>query len=140
MKSRDFLRRSALGASALLITRTASGSTDNTGTPSPTRSGRMSFALEEIPVVDLQRMMTAGRFNAAALVRHYLKRIAELDRKGPRLKAVIELNSDAISIAEALDRERKATGKRGLLHGIPILIKDNIDTHDRMTTTAGSLA
>jgi amidase len=91
-------------------------------------------------VADLQRGMATGRFTAGALVRHYLKRIAEVDQTGRRLKAVIELNPDAFAIAEALDRERKTNGPRGPLHGIPILIKDNIDTHDRMTTTAGSLA
>jgi amidase len=91
-------------------------------------------------VADLQHGMASGRLTTAALVRHYLKRIEEVDRKGPRLKSVIELNPDAFGIAEALDRERKVKGPRGPLHGIPILIKDNIDTHDRMTTTAGSLA
>ena len=91
-------------------------------------------------VAELQRGLTSGRFTAAALVRRYLKRIEEVDRRGPRLKAVLELNPDALAIAQALDRERKAKGPRGLLHGIPVLIKDNIDTHDRMTTTAGSLA
>jgi len=74
------------------------------------------------------------------LARLYLKRIEEVDRRGPRLNAVIELNPEALRIAEALDRERRTTGPRGPLHGIPVLIKDNIDTHDRMTTTAGSLA
>src|SRR5207244_12715458 len=86
------------------------------------------------------RVMASGSVTAAAVVRQYRQRIADVDRKGPRLKAVIELNPDAFGIAEALDRERKTKGPRGPLHGIPILIKDNIDTHDRMTTTAGSLA
>src|SRR6266568_8158541 len=140
MKRRDFLRRTAIGASALLITRRASGSTTKTGTPPAERNGRKSFALEEMTVADLQNGMPAGRFTAAALARQYLKRIAEVDRKGPRLKAVIELNPDALGIAEVLDRERQSKSQRGPLHGIPILIKDNIDTHDRMTTTAGSLA
>src|SRR6266581_3721672 len=140
MKRRDFLRRTAIGASALLITRSASGSTTRTGTPPAERNGGKSFALEEMTVAELQQGMASGRFTAVALVRQYLKRIGEVDRKGPRLKAVIELNPDAFGIAEALDGERKAKGPRGPLHGIPILIKDNIDTHDRMTTTAGSLA
>src|SRR6266566_4082608 len=106
MKRRDFLRRTALGTSALLITRSASGSTTKTGAPTTTRDSRKSFALEEMTVADLQHGMASGRYTAAALVRHYLKRIAEVDRKGPRLKAVIELNPDALGIAEALDRER----------------------------------
>ena len=140
MKRRDFLRRTTLGASALLIIKSTSGSTTRTGTSPAGRDGKKSFALEEMTVAELQQGMASGRFTAVALVRHYLKRIAEVDRKGPRLKAVIELNPDALGIAQALDRERKSKGPRGPLHGIPILIKDNIDTHDRMTTTAGSLA
>src|SRR5205085_2242066 len=74
------------------------------------------------------------------LVEKYSDRINSIDKKGPGLNSVIEMNPDAESIAAALDRERKGKGSRGPLHGIPILIKDNIDTHDRMMTTAGSLA
>lgn len=84
--------------------------------------------------------MASGWFTAVSLTKAYLRRIDEVDRSGPRLKSVIELNPDAPAIAEALDFERRTTGPRGPLHGIPVLIKDNIDTHDRMTTTAGSLA
>ena len=140
MKRRDFLRRTAIGGSALLITRTLSGATTKTGTAPTRRHNRKSFVPEERTVAELQRGIASGRFTAAALVRRYLKRIEEVDRNGPRLKAVIELNPDALAIAGALDKERRAKGPRGLLHGIPVLIKDNIDTHDRMTTTAGSLA
>src|SRR2546425_12688560 len=140
MKRRVFPGTTALGGSVWLTAGTAAGSASNTGGSLARRKGRKTFALEEMTVADLQRGMASGRFTAAALVRHYLKRIADVDRKGPRLKAVIELNPDAFGIAEALDRERKVKGPRGPLHGIPILIKDNIDTHDRMTTTAGSLA
>jgi amidase len=98
------------------------------------------FELEEMTVLELQRGMESGRFTSAGLVERYQRRITEVDQHGPRLKSVIELNPDALTIATELDRERKAKGPRGPLHGIPILIKDNIDTHDRMTTTAGSLA
>ena len=77
---------------------------------------------------------------AASLARQYLRRIHDLDKGGPKLNSVIELNPDALSIAEALDLERRKNGPRGPLHGIPILIKDNIATHDKMQTTAGSLA
>jgi amidase len=84
--------------------------------------------------------MEAGRLTSRALTAAYLDRIGALDRSGPALRSVIETNPDALAIAEALDRERREKGPRGPLHGIPVLLKDNIDTHDRMTTTAGSLA
>jgi amidase len=96
--------------------------------------------LEEATVGDLQKRMTGGPLSAHALTERYLDRIAAIDKRGPALNSVIELNPDALSIAAALDAERKAKGPRGPLHGIPVLIKDNIDTADRMMTTAGSLA
>jgi amidase len=99
-----------------------------------------AFELEEMGLAEMQQGMASQRFTAAGLVERYLKRIESVDRNGPRLNSVIELNPDAPAIAEALDRERKASGPRGPLHGVPVLIKDNIGTHDRMTTTAGSLA
>jgi amidase len=98
------------------------------------------FALEEATISDLQAGMAAGNMTARSITQRYLDRIAELDRTGPALHYVIETNPDALSIADALDSERKAGKVRGPLHGIPILLKDNIDTSDRMTTTAGSLA
>src|SRR5256714_8828568 len=84
--------------------------------------------------------MSSGKHTAHSLARKYLDRIDEVDKHGPTINAVIELNPDALAIASDLDKERKAGRVRGPLHGVPILIKDNIDTHDRMTTTAGSLA
>jgi amidase len=99
-----------------------------------------AIELEEATVADLQKRMTAGSLTAHALTERYLERIAAIDKRGPALNSVIELNPDALSIAAGLDAERKAKGPRGPLHGIPILIKDNIDTADRMMTTAGSLA
>jgi amidase len=99
-----------------------------------------AFELEEANLADLQKRMTAGSLTAHALTRAYLDRIAAIDKRGPALNSVIELNPDALAIAAALDTERKSKGPRGPLHGIPILIKDNIDTADRMMTTAGSLA
>ena len=96
--------------------------------------------LEEAGIDDLQRRMAAGELTALALTRQYRARIEALDQAGPELRSVIERNPDAESIAAALDTERRARGPRGPLHGIPVLLKDNIDTADRMLTTAGSLA
>jgi amidase len=106
----------------------------------PALAAPPEFELEETTVADLQKRMARGGLTAHALTRAYLDRIAAIDKRGPALNAVIELNPDALAIAAALDAESKAKGPRGPLHGIPILIKDNIDTADRMMTTAGSLA
>ena len=99
-----------------------------------------AFDLEEATIADLQRRMDTGQDTARSLVDKYLARIAAIDQDGPTLKSVIEINPEATAIADALDAERKAKGPRGPLHGIPVLIKDNIATADRMQTTAGSLA
>jgi amidase len=98
------------------------------------------FEFEETTIAELQEAMRAGRQTARSLTQAYLERIQEVDKQGPSLNSVIELNPDALTTAENLDNERKAGRVRGPLHGIPILIKDNIDTADRMQTTAGSLA
>src|ERR1044072_5154860 len=98
------------------------------------------FELEEITINDLQAGMKSGKYTARSLVESYLARIDEVDKNGPRVNSVIELNPDALAIADTLDKERREKGSRGLLHGIPVLIKDNIDTADRMRTSAGSLA
>ena len=99
-----------------------------------------AFELEEMTIAQLQDAMAGGRYTSRRLVELYLQRIEAIDRGGPALGAIIEVNPEAFSIADALDAERKAKGPRGPLHGIPIVIKDNIDTADRMMTTAGSLA
>ena len=99
-----------------------------------------AFELDEITIAELQDGMTSGKFTARALVERYSQRIDEIDKRGPAVNAIIEMNPDALSIAAALDQERKAKGPRGPLHGVPVLIKDNIATADRMMTTAGSLA
>ena len=98
------------------------------------------FELEEITILELQDGMKSGKFTARSLTEKYLARIDEIDKRGPAVNAIIELNPDALSIADGLDQERKAKGPRGALHGVPVLIKDNIATADRMMTTAGSLA
>ena len=98
------------------------------------------FEVAEATVSDLQAAMTAGTTTALGLVEAYFARIMAIDKAGPRLNAVIELNPDAPAIADALDKERQSKGPRGPLHGIPVLLKDNIATGDRMLTSAGSLA
>jgi amidase len=99
-----------------------------------------TFDLEEATIADLQRRMATGQDTARSLAEKYLARIDALDRQGPSLRSILEINPDALSIADQLDAERKTRGPRGPLHGIPIVIKDNIATADRMMTTAGSLA
>jgi amidase len=99
-----------------------------------------SFELDEITVDELQRGMESGKYTALSIVEKYLARIEAVDKSGPALNAVIQTNPDARAIADALDKERKEKGPRGPMHGIPVLIKDNIDTADGMMTTAGSLA
>lgn len=98
------------------------------------------FELDEITITELQDGMKSGRFTARSLVEKYNARIEEVDKSGPKVNAIIEMNPDAMAIADALDKERREKQARGPLHGIPVLIKDNIDTADRMMTTAGSLA
>ncbi len=106
----------------------------------PSLQSQGSFELEEVTIPQLQDWMASGRYTSRRLVELYLQRISELDSKGPTLRSVIVTNPDALTIADTLDAERRASGPRGPLHGIPVLVKDNIDTADRMPTTAGSLA
>jgi len=112
----------AFGSSAMAATRTSTSAH-----PQPSAA-------------DLAAALAAGTLSAEALVRDCLARIAAIDRSGPRIRSVIELNPDAVAIAKALDGERKAGRVRGPLHGLPVLVKDNIATADRMSTSAGSLA
>ena len=137
MNCREFLVASlAAGAVASARTAWAQGSSQFRDS----RSTANRFELDEATIPQLQRGMQTGKFSAQSLTRKYLRRIEALDRRGPELRAVIQVNPDALHIAAMLDGERKAKGPRGPLHGIPVLIKDNIDTTDRMETTAGSLA
>jgi amidase len=109
--------------------------------PEQKPAGRVEpFELAEITIADLQEGMRSGKFTSRSIAEHYIARIEAIDRKGPMLHSVIELNPDAMEIAAELDRERKEKGPRGPMHGIPVLIKDNIATADKMATTAGSLA
>ncbi|WP_262892066.1 amidase family protein [Flavobacterium soyangense] len=98
------------------------------------------FILDEETISSLSKKLDSGKYSSQQLVELYLKRIEKIDKCGPKLNAIIEINPDAISIAKQMDNERKEGKTRGPLHGIPVVIKDNIDSADRMQTTAGSLA
>ncbi len=102
--------------------------------------GAADFELNEAGIADLQRLMEEGAESARSLCERYLTRIKAVDRTGPALRAIIETNPEALEIADRLDMERREQGPRGPLHGIPIILKDNIDTADKMHTSAGSLA
>jgi amidase len=131
---RHFLQTSVLaGVSAAVLpafaaTREAAGSSAVEVGP---------FDLDEITIADLQAGLASGKFSARSITEKYLARIEEIDKRGPAINSVIEVNPEALAIAEALDKEHNP---RGPMHGIPVLIKDNIDTADRMQTTAGSMA
>ena len=130
------LKNTLLALAIVLATVSLSAQTLRCHSPLPVPS----FDLENATIGELQAKMASGALTSRSIVEKYLARIAYVDRGGPTLRAIIELNPDALAIADALDAERKSKGPRGPLHGIPVIIKDNIDTADRMLTTAGSLA
>jgi amidase len=138
---RNFLTATAIGTAALALAPLypALGAAREIE-PDASTPGVEPFELDELTITDLQDGMKSGKYTARALVEKYSARVQEIDKHGPAINAVIEMNPDALFIAEQLDQERKSKGPRGALHGIPVLIKDNIDTADKMTTTAGSLA
>jgi amidase len=136
-------RRNVLKAGAFAASMAALGHASGVARSSLAYSGYLSphaDELEETSIAELQARMESGELTARQLVGMYLDRIHALDKNGPMLNSIIELNPDALQIATELDRERAAGNVRGPLHGIPIAIKDNIDTADKMLTTAGSLA
>jgi amidase len=140
MNRREFLSSALLaGAAATAASGATSQPQNNPNNPNP-ESPMPPFELEDVCLADLGAGMASGKYTARGLVEAYVRRIEALDRRGPTLRAVLEVNPDALKIADELDAERKSKGPRGPLHGVPILLKDNIDTADRMTTTAGSLA
>jgi amidase len=130
MKRRHFLQLTALGAARAALPVSPSLAADSAGAVPP----------PDAPIADLQAALQSGSVTSAALTEQFLRRIAEIDHAGPALRSVIETNPEAGTIARALDEERSSKGPRGPLHGVPVLVKDNLDTHDRMMTTAGSLA
>ncbi|HWC76140.1 MAG TPA: amidase [Blastocatellia bacterium] len=133
-RRRAFLKQSAVAGALAIV------SPITRAKPLESQAPVRSFELDELTIRALAEGMKSGRFTARSLTESYLARIDEIDKRGPRVNSVIETNPDALAIAEALDKERKDRGPRGPLHGIPILIKDNIDTSDKMKTSAGSLA
>ena len=142
MKRRDFITSSTIATASLSSVLVAScNSTDK-----PVKEEAVSadavpdFELHEESISSLQEKIAAGKYSSEQITKLYLDRIDAIDKKGPMLNSVIEINPDALSIAKAMDNERKSGKTRGPLHGIPVLIKDNIDTADKMQTTAGSLA
>jgi amidase len=138
---RSFLKTALIGGSVATLTPIYPALGAAREIECPAAAGDVKpFELDEITIADLQEGMKSGRFTARSLVEKYSGRIEEIDKQGPAVNSIIEMNPDALSIADGLDEERKAKGPRGPMHGIPVLIKDNIDTADRMMTTAGSLA
>lgn len=144
MNRRNFLKNGSL--TTLSLTAIAASCNDATKSDDKTESSanasqtKDDFELNEITIDELQQKMKDGTYTSRKITELYLQRIEAIDKKGPAINAVIELNPDALSIADAMDAERKAGKVRGPMHGIPVLIKDNIDSGDKMMTTAGSLA
>ncbi len=145
MNRRKFLKSGSVAGLAIPFAVVASGSTPaNSNEYNNSEAKEFAFTddfqLNEVTIDELQEKMKNGEYTSRSITELYLKRIEKIDKKGPLLNAVIEINQDAITIADNMDRERKEGKVRGPLHGIPVLIKDNIDTGDNMMTTAGSLA
>ena len=144
MKRRAFLTNTSLAVAGLTTTLfTTTSCADKKTEPmtaTKTDDAEDTFELNEITVTELQNKMTKGEYTSEKITKLYLDRIEAFDKNGPKLNAIIELNPDALEIAKAMDKERKDGKTRSALHGIPVLIKDNIDTSDKMMTTAGALA
>ena len=136
MKRRHFLHHSTQAALAAALLPLAVEATASATVPTPPAAPDLT----EATIADLQALLQSGKASSRTLCAWYLDRIAAIDRAGPLLKAVIELNPDALAQADTLDQERKAGKLRGPLHGIPVLVKDNLDTADKMQTTAGATA
>ncbi len=140
MRRRSFLKSSAIGAAAVTALPVVSCSDSNIYKKDKVFGESDKFELNEITVDRLRELMQNGTYSSEDIVKLYLDRIQKVDVEGPGLNSVIELNPDALDIARKLDDERREGKLRGPLHGIPVMIKDNIDTGDKMMTTAGALA
>ena len=139
LSRRDFITYGAAGVAAALTAGTLSASAADAES-SGDAGARTGDGVKETTILELQQSMASGERTARFLTEAYLERIEEIDSAGPALNSVLALNPDALDIASALDRERQERGPRGALHGMPVLLKDNLETGDRMATTAGSLA
>jgi amidase len=146
MNRRNFLKNSSItGLSLTALAAAGCGSSGGSSRADTTAAAAApaaptDFALNEATIDVLQQKMQQGVYTSRSITELYLKRIEQIDKAGPGLHAVIEVNPDALAIADQMDQERKAGKVRGPMHGIPVLVKDNIDTGDTMMTTAGSLA
>jgi amidase len=140
LSRRTFLRLGALAGAGAPLAGMLGGASEAQALPAQVPVSDAAVALEEATIAELQAAMGRGGLTSLALVNMYLERIQAIDQSGPCINSILEVNPDARRIARQLDRERKEGRVRGPLHGIPILLKGNIDTADRMTTTAGSLA
>ncbi len=140
MKRRKFITTSTVAGLAFTTIGFSSCKNNSPAESAPPADSMSPFELDEITIDELQKKMQSGEYTARSITEMYLKQIENIDKNGPALNSVIEINPDALSIADALDQERKDGKVRGPMHGIPVLIKDNIDTGDKMMTTAGSLA
>jgi amidase len=143
MQRRNFLKSGSLAILTIGTIGTASANVSqdpDKASAYKENSVEDNFELQEATITDLQRMMQDKKYTSRALTQLYLDRIAKIDQAGPQLNSVIELNKDALKIADAMDKERASGKLRGPMHGIPVLIKDNINTGDQMHTTAGALA
>lgn len=140
MRRRDFIKMGSYGAALMAASNYLTPWPKSTVNLMSTSGNDNFFELEEATLTDLQAGMRSGKLTSERLVALYLERIDKLDKQGPVINSILEINPEALTIAKALDQERKQKGARGILHGIPVVIKGNIDTADQMTTTAGSLA
>jgi len=140
MNRRDFIRAGVASGAAVSVVGCEPAEDVQSVSESGTPFSIPEFRLEELTIEDLGGGLSSGDWTCRALTEMYLERIDALDRQGPTLYSILEINPDALSIADGLDRELRGGRRRGPLHGIPIVLKDNIDTADRMTTTAGSTA
>jgi len=140
LSRRNFLRFGALAGAAASLAGFVAAPSARADESEGDERDEARDELNEATISQLQAAMSSGRLTALELTEFYLERIEQLDQEGPTVNSVLEINPNALAIARALDKERRARGPRGPLHGIPVLLKDNIDTADRMQTTAGSLA